>query len=266
MYRPDVTVSEAPVPGASSAPEANAGARAPRLHGARARAGMVALATRLEEAGKRARVFGHPVAAAPGRDTLVAAMATAVAGLVSVAAGGPVPGLVALVFAAGVGLGVLQPWPRRAAWVVVVGEPSATTRRVRALALDDRRLRPWLSAVVGGVAAALVLFPGAPWAIGLAFAVAAWTAYDPVRARAIGLEEAVAWALAQPTDEHTVLLAGTGIAATGEGIVSVLDWHAVPGRQVVVSVDEARPGETPRRLDALGIGAAPSVASPGGVA
>lgn len=272
MYRPDATVSSsralpaagAPVgdaaPGDTATGDAAPGARAPRLHGARARAGMVALAQRLEEAGLRARVFGHPVAAPPGRDVFVAAVATVLAGVVGAVAGGtgPFPGLLALLLTAGVGLGVLQPWPRRAAWAVVVGSPSPATRVLRALALDDRRPRPWMSVVVGAAAAVLVVFPGAPWAVALAVGVALWSWYDPVRPRAIGLDEAVAWARGQPHDEQTVLLVGTGVAGTGEGIVAVLDWHAVPGRAVRVVVDEAQPGRTARRLDALGIGAAPS--------
>ncbi|MBM4369377.1 MAG: hypothetical protein FJ102_24405, partial [Deltaproteobacteria bacterium] len=71
-----------------------AGRRAPRLFGARARAGMMALADRCTAEGLVARVFGYPAAAPPDRDALVAGIVTVFAGIVGAAlpGAGPLPG------------------------------------------------------------------------------------------------------------------------------------------------------------------------------
>ncbi len=217
---------------------------------------MMALAERCTAEGLVARVFGYPAASPPNRDALVAGLVTVTAGILSAAlpGAGPLPGLVATLFAAGVGFGWVRPWPRRAAWAVVVGTPGPAVKRVVALALDERRPRPWLSAVVGASAAVLVLFPGVPWAVGLAALVALLALYDPVHAREIGLEQAFSWVRGRAGGPDTLLLVGTAVSGGGEGVAAVIDWFALDGRAVAVSIDEARPSGASRRLDAMGIG------------
>ncbi|MBM4391764.1 MAG: hypothetical protein FJ090_11635 [Deltaproteobacteria bacterium] len=217
---------------------------------------MMALADRCTAEGLVARVFGYPASSPPNRDALVAGIVTVIAGMVGagVPGVGPLPGLVATLFSAGVGFGWVRPWPRRAAWAVVVGTPGPEVKRVSALALDERRLRPWLSPVVGASAALLVVFPGEPWAVGPAALVALLACYDPVRARDLGLEQALAWVRARAGDPETILVVGTAVSGGGEGVAAVVDWYGYDGRAVAVSIDEARPSGASRRLDAMGIG------------
>lgn len=227
----------------------------PRLTGARARAGVQALADRLAAAGLVARVFGHPARVPANRDAVFAALVgVAAAGVAWVAPsaalwlGGVVLGV------AGIAAGGVALWPRRAAWTVVVNAPVPTVRAVHVLALDRRRTVRAFYAVAALPGAALWLSPGSAWPVGVALVAAAICAVDLARPRPIALDAAERWVLERAGRADALVLVTTAGSAHGEGVRAVVDWFGLPGRALQVHLDEDGDSGVVARLGALGIG------------
>ena len=236
----------------------SATAASPRLYGARARAGMQALADRVVANHLPARVFGHPVASPPDRDALVAALfSAAVCGV-----GWIFPGIALFAGATGVlacaiiGFLWFTPWPRCGGWTVVVGKPSAGIQRLSVLALDVREPRRYLTAVAGFAAGLSAAAPAWPGPIGIALLVAVVAAVDRVRAREIPIERAEAWVMAHAPGADALVLVSTAGSGHGEGVRAIVDWYALDGRNLLLEIDEEHVGSTLRRLNAVGIGRA----------
>jgi hypothetical protein len=228
----------------------------PLLAGARARAGMQALADRLAEAGTPARVFGHPAMLPGNGNVLLAAGSAGLAALVGLVAPevGRLASLGAVAFVGLLGLGV-DLWPRTAAWTVIVGQPGRDTRRLSVLALDNRVPRRWLFGVAAAAAAVNTAAPGA--ALGLVVAVVACAAciVERGRPRALPLETALAWVARRAGVPGTVVLVSTAASGYGEGVDCVVDWFELDRRALQVEVDEEQPSGVVERLRAAGIGA-----------
>lgn len=229
---------------------------APRLYGARARAGMQALLERIQSHGAPARLFGHPALAPANRDGLVAGLVACFAlmfGAIWPAVAIPA-GLAAVFVCAAIGFSWFQPWPRQGAWTIIVGEPGPAVRKMVVLALDTREPRPWLSPLAGSTAALGILFPGWWGAAGLASIVAVAAAIDRARSREISLEQADEWVRSRPPASGSLVLVTTAGSGFCEGVQAVVDWYGLPGREITIEIDESHAGRAARRLSLLGIG------------
>lgn len=230
----------------------------PLLSGVRARAGMQALAERLGRQGRAVRVFGHPARLPANRDSLAVALVGTLVGALTWL----LPDLAlelagaAAAFAAAVALG-LAPWPRRAAWTLIVGTPGPQVRELVVLALDRRRVRrAWLGVAALPAAAALAL-PGEPWPAVVGLVACGVCAIDGVGPRPITLDAAAAWVERQPGSAERLCLVTTAGSALGEGITAVVDWFGLPAGALRITVDEEADSGVVARLAALGVGAAP---------
>lgn len=228
----------------------------PLLHGARARAGVQALADRLGAAGVPARVFGHPARLPGDGNVLVAAGAALLSALSGLA--WPELGRLAGVGAVAVAvllLAGLELWPRVPAWTVVVGQPGPAVRRLAVLALDRRHPRRWLFVTATVSAAFVVLAPGSLLSLlgALAACAACWTARG--RPRELSLDAALEWAQRRAPSADTLILVSTAASAFGEGVACVVDWYQLEGAKLRVEIDEEVPTGVEDRLRAEGIGA-----------
>lgn len=217
---------------------------------------MHALVDRLTGRGLPTRLFGHPAAPLTDRDALVASAGALVASVFAwfvpdfalpLAAG-------AVLLCAAIGFRWLAPWPRSAAWTVIIGRPGPGIRRVAVLALDVRKPRSWLTPAAGGAAVMAGLAPDWVGAMAIAAGVFAAALFDRVRGRNIPIEQAEAWVVARGGDTERLILVSTAGSGHGEGIQAVVDWFGLAGGELVIEIDEEVTGATARHLRNLGIG------------